>query len=99
MTMKSSVALCFGLMVLTGALSVPAARAATVCGTWNSIPTPNPSTEINRFTGVAAVSASDVWAVGFYDANPDPMVEFDQSLIAHWNGSMWSVVPSSNVGP
>jgi hypothetical protein len=99
MIMKPSVALCVGLLVLTAALSAPIARAATVCGTWNSSPTPNRSTEVNRFTGVAAISASDVWAVGFYDADPDPMVEFDQSLIAHWNGSMWSVVPSSNVGP
>ena len=97
--MKSSVPSCFGLMILTVALSTPSVRAATVCGAWHSAPTPNPSTEINRFTGVAAVSASDVWAVGFYDADPDPMFEFDQSLVFHWNGSSWSVVPSPNVGP
>jgi hypothetical protein len=95
--MKPRVALCLGLIALMVTLSTPIA-GATVCGTWDLAPTPNPSTEINRFTGVAAVSASDVWAVGFYDANPDPLVEFDQSLIAHWNGSTWSVVPSPNVG-
>src|SRR5204862_547524 len=32
-------------------------------------------------SGVAAVSANDIWAVG-------------GSLIEHWDGSNWSVVPS-----
>ena len=97
--MKCSVASLGGVMVLTVALNAPVAAAAGVCGAWNSAPSPNPSTYINRFTAVSAVSASDVWAVGFYDADPDPMVELDQSLTEHWNGSTWSVVPSPNVGP
>jgi PKD domain-containing protein len=97
--MKSSIAFSVGLAILTVTLTAGIAGAATVCGTWHSAPAPNPSSEVNRFTAVAAVSTSDVWAVGFYDADPDPMIELDQSLIAHWNGSTWSVVPSPNVGP
>jgi hypothetical protein len=99
MTMKPATAWFVGLMVLMVSLSTPTVRAATVCGTWSPSPTPNPSSETNRFTGAAAISATDVWAVGFYDANPDPVVELDQSLIAHWNGTTWSVVSSPNVGP
>lgn len=96
--MRPRVELCLGVVALMVMLSTPMA-GATVCGTWNVAPTPNPSADINRFTGVAAVSANDVWAVGFYDGNPDPLVELDQSLIAHWNGLKWSVVSSPNVGP
>src|SRR6266487_3561651 len=44
----------------------------------------------SHLNGIAAVSASDVWAVGFYiDAG---------TLIEHWNGSSWKVVPSPNLG-
>jgi hypothetical protein len=99
MVMKSSIAFSVGITVLTVMLIAGTAGAVPVCGAWNSASTPDPSTEVNRFTAVAAVSTSDVWAVGYYDADPDPMVELDQSLIAHWNGSTWSVVPSPNVGP
>jgi hypothetical protein len=96
--MKRVVASCLGLAILIVIQTTPVA-GATVCGTWGLASTPNRSTEINRFTATAALSATDVWAVGFYDANPDPMVELDQSLIAHWNGSTWNAVPSPNVGP
>src|SRR5262249_355882 len=34
--------------------------------------------------------SSDVWAVGFYYNGPR------QTLVEHWNGSTWSVVPSPN---
>lgn len=43
---------------------------------------------------VAAVSASDVWAVG-YSINPNAAY---LTLIVHWDGSNWSVVPSPNPG-
>lgn len=97
--MKTSVALLVGVSVLAVLLSTGLAGAATVCGAWNSAPSPSASAEINRFTAVSAISSTDVWAVGFYDADPDPMFELDQSLIAHWNGSTWKLVPSPNVGP
>src|SRR5207247_2279435 len=41
------------------------------------------------FRGVAAVSANDVWAVGY--GAPGTLTE-------RWNGTAWSVVPSRNVG-
>ncbi len=44
---------------------------------------------------VDSVSASDVWAVGFY------INEFgvSQALTEHRNGTAWSVIPSANAGP
>jgi hypothetical protein len=59
---------------------------------WSTVPAP---TSIqwtgSALTGVSAVSATDVWAVGTYDTNQTPE---GQTLILHWNGSAWSVVPS-----
>jgi hypothetical protein len=39
-----------------------------------------------ELTGVAALSAHDIWAVGFRSANPYG------SLVLHWDGSTWSIV-------
>jgi hypothetical protein len=67
-----------------GAGSVPA---------WNIIASPTVGT-ISQLNGVAAVSASDVWAVGF----STPSGSARQTLTEHWNGTSWSVVSSPNVG-
>jgi hypothetical protein len=58
---------------------------------WSVISSPDPSTGANYLYGVAAISASDVWAVGAYDNG-----DLNQTLILHWNGSAWSVVASPN---
>jgi len=59
---------------------------------WSVVPSPNANTTgANILTGVAAVSASDVWAVGYYYNSSLP-----QTLIEHWNGAYWSIVPSPN---
>src|SRR5436305_126985 len=63
------------------------------CGTWSVVPSPNVGSSTNVFQGVAAVSASDVWAVGdFVNSSGN-----DQTLTEHWNGHKWKVVPSPNV--
>lgn len=67
---------------------------------WQPVPSPNPlsrnDTDQNWLTSVSAVSANDVWAVGRY-GNHD-LGPLDQTLIEHWNGSRWSVVPSPSPG-
>ena len=67
---------------------------------WSAVRSPNPlsgtDTDQNWLTSVSAVSANDVWAVGRYgnhDGGPP-----DQTLIEHWNGVHWTVVPSPNPG-
>jgi hypothetical protein len=55
------------------------------CGGWSIVPGPNPNGG-QMLNAVAAVSASDVWAVG------------NGPLIEHWDGTSWQVVPSPNPG-
>ena len=61
---------------------------------WHIVSNPNPSPRYNTLYSVTAVSANDVWAVGFAADS----VSIAQTLIEHWNGSSWSVVTSPNVG-
>jgi hypothetical protein len=44
-------------------------------------------------SGVAATSASNAWAVGYYPAGG-----VDQTLIEHWDGSVWCQVASPDPG-
>jgi hypothetical protein len=49
-------------------------------------------------SGVVALSANDVWAVGDQWARPT-RPHGHRTLIEHWNGSSWKAVPSPNGGP
>jgi hypothetical protein len=62
---------------------------------WQVVPSPNPGgpNRENFLNGAAAVSAHDIWAVGSYDNGTA-----DRTLIEHWNGTAWKVVPSPNLG-
>src|SRR5262249_15305031 len=53
---------------------------------------------LNQFLGVAAISASDVWIVGADDASTPPgqLAPLHTTLIEHWDGTAWSIVPSPN---
>jgi|GEM_PF-1808635 len=50
----------------------------------------------NRLNGIAANSATDIWAVGTVAPNSDP--NLNNTLIEHFNGKSWSVVSSPSVG-
>ena len=61
---------------------------------WSVVPSPSPGTAgINRLYGVAANAANDVWAVGSHQRSSSPL----ETLIEHWDGTRWSVIPSANV--
>jgi hypothetical protein len=60
---------------------------------WTRIPTPNVSNRSHELMDVEAIGPDDVWAVG---ASRN-LTELYRTLILHWNGSGWSVVPSPNV--
>jgi hypothetical protein len=70
----------------------------TVDGTWKIVSSPNVGTGTygNQLNAVAVVSANDVWAVGFspHPSGTPPYIR--QSLIEHWDGSNWRVIPSPN---
>ena len=62
------------------------------------MPSPNPggSYPYHELDGVAAVSSTDAWAVGF--SAPNMQFRRARTIIEHWNGSSWTTVPSPNPG-
>jgi hypothetical protein len=63
---------------------------------WSFVPSPNVTPEVdNTLFGVAAVATNDVWAVG--TQQPTSLTD-PHTLILHWNGAAWSIVPSPNDG-
>jgi hypothetical protein len=61
---------------------------------WSVVPSPKPGTG-GILGGVDAVSASDIWSTGSYYDEQDDLWE---TLVEHWNGASWSVVPSPSPG-
>src|SRR2546429_10018825 len=62
--------------------------SSTSCGKWSVVPSPNPNVVPSGLSGVAAVSANDVWAVG----TSGSQMSGGQTLIGDWNGAAWAVV-------
>jgi hypothetical protein len=54
---------------------------------WQVVASPSPDPLNNTLSAVAAISATDVWAVGQTGVS---------TLAEHWNGSAWTVVPTPN---
>ncbi len=68
---------------------------------WSVVPGPNPGSASNVLTAVAALSASDIWAVGYFSNtadSPGNIFTGTRTFIEHWDGSHWSMVPSPNPG-
>ncbi len=64
---------------------------------WSIIPSPNAAdgpTSKNNLYAVAGTSGSDVWAVGAYA----PDGAHFKALAMHWDGQVWSLVPTPNPG-
>jgi hypothetical protein len=59
---------------------------------WSLVPSPNVGTNSNFLLGVEAVTATDVWAVGYVLDEASSVKTF----ILHFNGTSWSIVPSPN---
>ncbi len=55
---------------------------------WSDVAMPVTDDGYTLLNGIAAVSASDVWAVGSSGVNPI------KPLIAHWDGLTWSYLPN-----
>jgi len=57
---------------------------------WRQVPSPNPSRVSDDLRAVAAVSPRDVWAAVVVGNR----VGRGRTLITHWDGTAWKVVPS-----
>jgi uncharacterized membrane protein len=55
---------------------------------------PNSQYQSNQLYGITAISANDIWAYGSYFASDGS--EQQSTLVEHWNGTSWKIVPSPN---
>lgn len=66
---------------------------------WSVVATPNPPAQGRRYDAILQAvtirSASDAWAVGYWLSGA--RVPVSRTLIAHWNGRHWRIVPSPTV--
>jgi hypothetical protein len=66
--------------------------AATCPSGWTTVSPPIAGTS-SGLNSIAALSATDIWAVGTYSDGPTT----SYTLAAHWTGAEWTIVPSPNV--
>src|SRR5450759_2558898 len=85
-------ALLLGVFLMSAGTNVQAA-SPVVPGTWNVVPSANPSTTENTLLGVAALRSSDIWAVGYYH---NDSFNSTRALIERWNGTQWKTVAHPN---
>jgi hypothetical protein len=62
---------------------------------WRAVRVPFPSNRQAWLNGVIALSSTNVWAVG-ETTNAQADNQDQRTLIEHWNGTAWSIVPSPN---
>ena len=65
---------------------------------WRTAATPQVAGKNNKLNAVLALAPNDAWAVGFSTPGK-PANAASLTLILHWDGTSWKVVPSPNVGP
>ena len=58
---------------------------------WTLVTSPNPGSYASVLEGVSCVSVGDCWAVGYSTSNGNATI---QTLVEHWTGTTWTVVPS-----
>lgn len=74
---------------------------------WHAVPSPNgqtgPGNQVGQtgsnLNSVVPVASNDVWAVGAVDLSQFNTGVGLQTLIEHWDGSRWSIVPSPDGTP
>ena len=57
---------------------------------WNVVPNPTLPFDNNAFNGVTALASNNVYAAGYQTASNGATL----TLIEHWDGSSWSIVPT-----
>lgn len=82
-----------GVLAAAGPPSAAAAKAVS-CHSWSGVQPPNHGSLANSLNDVSVLSSCSAWAVGDYLIGPTTT----RSLILHWNGSAWKLVPSPDVG-
>lgn len=78
--------------VVTG--TIPVAASAATCQSWSGLQPPSPGANGNELSGVAVLSPCNAWTVGSLQNSSGQQ----QTLVEHWNGATWTVVPSPDPG-
>src|SRR6185437_2632336 len=76
---------------VTAAAAAAAPAAGAYCQNWTGTQPPSPGNSDDSLDSVTVVSACDAWAVGI-------QMSAARTLIEHWNGHSWTVVPSPSPG-
>src|SRR5205814_6091515 len=76
------------LIMRYGPLCTPTPTPTPCNLAWRTVLSPNGG-NYNELNAIGVVAANDIWAVGTYSPNSGV-----QTLIEHWNGKSWSIVPS-----
>jgi hypothetical protein len=89
-----------GSLVVLAFLLVGSATVRTVSAEelppWGVVASPNQGSLDNALMAVDGIAANDLWAVGEYNPGVPPTATGRRTLIEHWDGSHWSIVPSPN---
>lgn len=71
-------------------------RAESTIPVWGIVDSPNRGSRDNALLGLAINNPNDIWAVGEYNPAPPPNTYSRETLIEHWDGESWHIVPSPN---
>ena len=63
---------------------------------WTVVPSPSVGANSNYLLAVTAGGPADVWAAGYYYA--EPFEDSQRTLVEHWDGVAWTVDSSPNHG-
>jgi len=80
-------------LVLITCSPISVAQSTPAVGNWKVVPRPNGGKQAdgNVFLATAALSSTDVWAIG---AELNPSQFLTATLAEHWDGVRWSIVPT-----
>jgi hypothetical protein len=62
---------------------------------WSEVPSPSPADAYSSLVGISVVSAGEAWAVGYSQDFSSGVVT---TLIEHWDGTSWTIIPGPNPG-
>ena len=61
---------------------------------WRIVSAPDPGTVRNTLTGISAIGAGDIWAVGTRSLDSARSNPHTAGLAEHWTGGAWHVIPT-----
>ncbi len=67
------------------------------CASWQIVPSPNPGNIGDELADIFTVSSDNIWVAG--TVTDTSTSRDNRTLVEHWNGKSWTVVPSQNPSP